>query len=200
MSGQPGASHALATGSPFRARTTPRPMEPWERGRLRLGQELRDRLKELDPTVPGLLDGLWDDLEHQGPGAVEKIARCAVEILERTLRAAAPDSEVLAWHQATGRPASELDRQQRPAYALRVRYQGSQLGEGTETVVAQYDSLAKQQARLRAGLQALKHASAGELAAARALLLATEDSTDSAGPGGLIEEGGDAARAEHHGG
>jgi hypothetical protein len=70
-----------------------------------------------------------DDLERDGPAAASKAAHCAVEALDRTLRAAAPDDAVLSWHATTGRPASELTDRRLPTRALRVRFLASQTGE-----------------------------------------------------------------------
>jgi hypothetical protein len=148
---------------------------PWEEGRLKLGRDLRDRLGAIDSSVPELLAGAWDDLERNGPAAVEKAAHCITEVLDRTLRAAAPDAEVREWHSQAGRPAAEWEDRERPPHSLRVKFLAQRLGGERTVVVAQFDSLATLHKTLRSRLQAIKHASAGDLTTVRSLLLVTED-------------------------
>lgn len=148
---------------------------PWEEGRLKLGRDLRDRLGAIDSSVPELLAGAWDDLERNGPAAVEKAAHCITEVLDRTLRAAAPDAEVREWHSQAGRPAAEWEGRERPPHSLRVKFLAQRLGGERTVVVAQFDSLATLHKTLRNRLQAIKHASAGDLTTVRSLLLVTED-------------------------
>jgi hypothetical protein len=68
-----------------------------EPGRSRAARELYARLGWIDPTVPDLLEGTWNDIERNGPAAASKAARYIVEVLDRTLRAAAPDDAVREW-------------------------------------------------------------------------------------------------------
>jgi hypothetical protein len=103
-----------------------------------------------------------------------KVATCAAEALERTLRALAPDAEVRAWHTQHGRPPSELDSKGRPTYAVRARYilRGS---KGVQCLVtSQVDAVAGQVPELRSRLQAGKHASSGALIALQAHLVSVE--------------------------
>jgi hypothetical protein len=65
-------------------------LAPWQTARLDLAGKLYAVLGALDPKVPDLLDGAWDDLSRRGPAAAEKIANLVVEVLDRTLRAAGP--------------------------------------------------------------------------------------------------------------
>jgi len=147
---------------------------PWEEGRLELADELYARLRVIDATVPELLAGAWDELQRNGPAAVEKAAHCIIEVLDRTLRAAAPDDEVRAWHTRAGRPATEWAGQNRPPYTLRVKFLAQRLGGERTVVVAQFESLASFHTSLRGRLQAAKHASQGDLTTVRSLLLSAE--------------------------
>lgn len=147
---------------------------PWEAGRVELANQLYERLGALDPTVPDLLKGAWDDLDRNGPAAVEKVAHCVTEALDRTLRAAAPDAEVRAWHAESDRPAVEWEGRDAPPHTLRVRYLAHHLGRERDVVIAQFESLIPLRTRLRQQLQAAKHASQGDLLTVRTLLLACE--------------------------
>jgi hypothetical protein len=149
-------------------------LTPWRAERLLVTDELYSVLRRLDPKVPDLLDGAWDDVARRGPAAVEKIATCATEVLDRTLRAAAPDDAVREWHARTGRPTSEWERQDRPPHALRVRFLANQLGGERAVVEAQAEALALLHRRVRDRLQAAKHASRGDIAAVRTLLVTGE--------------------------
>src|SRR5262249_2227497 len=79
-------------------------LEPWEEGPLDVGRALRKRLGEIDPSVPELLEGAWHELKWPSPAAVSKAANCVIEVLDRTLRAAAPEAAVREWHRHSGRP------------------------------------------------------------------------------------------------
>ena len=91
-------------------------MAPTEtRGRL-LG-----RLSELDLALPTHLDGAWDRAARGGPDAPSQVAHSLVELMDWSLRLAAPDAMVLGWHHAEERPQSDLYKD-RPTRALKVRY------------------------------------------------------------------------------
>ena len=150
-------------------------LPPWEQSRLQLARDLRDCLGRFDAGIPGLLDGAWDELRRNGPAAAEKAAHCIVEVLDRTLRAAAPDEAVREWHASTGRAATEWEGQRRPPHSLRVRYLAHRLGGERAMVVTEYESLVQLRTRLRERLEAVKHASQGDLLTVRILLLGTED-------------------------
>lgn len=149
-------------------------LHPWEEARLELARDLYARLGAIDSSVPALLDGAWDDLKRNGPAAVEKVAHCIVEVLDRTLRAAAPDDAVREWHAREGRSEKEWEGQDRPPRSLRVRFLAQRLGGERGVAVAEYESLIQLRKRLTERLQAVKHASQGDLVAVRNLLLGTE--------------------------
>lgn len=149
-------------------------LEPWRQGRLDSTEQLYVRLGTIDATVPELLKGAWDNVLRNGPAAASQAAYCVTEVLDRTLRAAAPDDEVRAWHTATGRPAAEWENQDRPPRSLRVKFLAQRAGGTRKLVVAQYESLATLVQPLQGRLQGVKHASTGEVALVCALLQTTE--------------------------
>jgi hypothetical protein len=145
-----------------------------EPGRLRAARDLYARLGEIDPTVPDLLEGAWEDIDRNGPAAASKAAHCIVEVLDRTLRAAAPEDAVREWHTRTGRPASEFGDRGQVTRPLRVRYVASEIGGTRQLVVAQYESLTGLLSPLHGRLEGVKHASTADVTLVRSLLLTAE--------------------------
>jgi len=98
-------------------------IEPWREAPARIREALLHRLGELDPDIPELLAGGWDDVARAGPAAASKIAHCAAEVLSRTLRALAPDGDVIAWvHDQHPSDKSLLTDRGDPTRRARVRY------------------------------------------------------------------------------
>jgi hypothetical protein len=149
-------------------------VEPWTAARQQVTTELYAILERIDPELPTLLNGAWDEIARNGPAAVVKVASCAVEAVDRALRAAAPDHLVLAWHAGTGRPAKELEGKTRPPHPLRVRYLFRDLPGPRDLVVHQVDAFSAVVSRLRGRLEAAKHASQGDLVAVQALVIQAE--------------------------
>jgi hypothetical protein len=145
-------------------------LSPWPQAAR---EDLLRRLREIDPELADLLVGAWDEAVHAGPAAVVKLTGCAVELIERVLRALAGDSEVSAWYGESGRPKMETDNSGGPTYAARARF----VLEGKRErrlVVSQIDAVVAQVAPLRGIFQAGKHASAGSLTSLRTHLMSTE--------------------------
>lgn len=86
-----------------------------------LGDRLRKRLGELSDDLPARLDGAWERVSTAGPDAASQAAHSLMELLDWTLRIAAPDDEVLAWHRDQGRQADEL-HDDKPTRVLRAKY------------------------------------------------------------------------------
>lgn len=82
---------------------------------------LREELSRLDPRLVNRLDGAWERVRRHGPDAVSQAANSLVELLDWTLRRAAPEAAVLAWHSGEGRSEEELPGG-RPTRALRIRF------------------------------------------------------------------------------
>jgi len=72
-------------------------------------QALRERLRFLSPRILQRLDGAWERVGRRGPDAASQAAHSLMEAIDSTLRRAAPEPAVLAWHAAEGRPAEELN-------------------------------------------------------------------------------------------
>lgn len=131
------------------------------------GKRLRDELRRLNPRLVDRLDGAWERVGRQGPDATSQAANSLVELIDWTLRLAAPDAAVLSWHAAESRPGDELN-QGRPTRALRIRF----------VVRARPDALAAEMyvsslRELMKLLQAHKHAAGEQQLAAVARLVPT---------------------------
>lgn len=86
-----------------------------------LDARLRERLSLLHPELPSRLEAAWDRVHEAGPAAASQAAHSLMELVDWSLRTAAPDSEVLAWHSLEGRPQSEL-HEGRPTRATRAKF------------------------------------------------------------------------------
>jgi Predicted pPIWI-associating nuclease len=150
-------------------------IEPWREAPLRARELLYQRLSTIDPSVPELLDGAWDDIDRDGPAAVTKIANCAMEAIDRTLRAIAPDEQVLGWHTDTGRSIGEL-HEGRPTRPLRVRYALEGRKGEVKLGLAQVDAAVALVKALPGPLQAAKHTSDITVIVVQALLVSVEAS------------------------
>ena len=151
-------------------------VETWTDGHVRWQEDLLGVTADLDPQVPELLRGAWDDVHRQGPAAISKICNCVVEALDRALRAAAPDDEVRSWSDSAKRPASEWDSdRRRPTRALRIRYviHIKHIHDGG-VIDAQAEALIALNRSLMGEAQSAKHASTATMARARSLLVAAE--------------------------
>ncbi|SES45489.1 hypothetical protein [Actinokineospora terrae] len=153
-------------------------LQPWEAGRLQVAADLRSAIGQLDPTTPELLDGAWDDLLRQGPAAAVKAANCAIEVLDRVLRAAAPDQLVVAWHRSENRSVREWEdvdpMRGRPPHSMRVRYLMRDRVDMSSLAVIHVETFVALRSRVRGKLQAIKHASHGDVATVRSLTMTVE--------------------------
>ena len=95
-------------------------------------------------------------------------------MLDRTLRAAAPEDAVREWHTRTRRSAKEFGDRGQMTRPLRVRYLAAEIGGTRELVVAQYESLAGLLSPLHGRLEGVKHASTADVMLVRSLLLTAE--------------------------
>lgn len=147
----------------------------WVAGPARGRSDLLAALGRLDKDLPDLLMGAWEDIERPGAAANVKISTCAVEALERTLRALAPEAEVLSWHREGRRPPEELSNG-RPTHSCRVRFilRSPELKKLRPLVVAQTESIVIQVNSLRTILQSGKHASSGDLRQLENALMSVE--------------------------
>lgn len=86
-----------------------------------LNEALRRKLTALNMNLAARLDGAWDSVASGGPDAASQAAHSLMELLDWSLRLAAPDDEVLRWHTETRRPAKEVHKG-RPTRTLRARF------------------------------------------------------------------------------
>ncbi len=81
---------------------------------------LRDLLADLDPALPAKLDGAWERVTRPGPDAASQAANSMMELVDWTLRLAAPNDDVLTWVHQEGK-ADEL-HDGKPTRVLRLKY------------------------------------------------------------------------------
>lgn len=154
-------------------------VEPWLTGPRNARQELLKSLGEVDPQIPQLLEAAWAQVELNGPAAVAMASHAAVEVLDRTLRALAPNDAVIAEHEA-GRLSHKdsvymKDGKLAPTRAGRVAYAVQRCHPGkTKLVVAQTRALAVSVTTLQDFFQAGKHESAGTVSLVRMHLISVE--------------------------
>lgn len=130
---------------------------------------LRQDLSRLDPRLVSRLDGAWERLERPGPDSASQAAHSVQELLDWTLRMAAPDAAVLAWHKDTDRPAHEVSdgrptRRLRGLYIVRER-------PGSDRVVGLHLKSLRETSSV---LQKFKHEGGGSPADVRYILVQLE--------------------------
>ena len=156
-----------------RQRVEDRIVRPWREARAGAYERLMNRLRALDPEIPELLDGAWNQIHLPGPGALVAIANFGVEAIDRVLQLAAPDAAVIEWCTAHGLSARAKDdgpvtRAARISYQLRSRPGDKKL------VRSELSALITMCSELNSRLNAGKHASQGTLLALQAYLVSTE--------------------------
>lgn len=137
-------------------------VDPWVSGPQDVREGVRELLRRLDPHVPDFLDAAWNQVVTGGPAASQMAANAVVEAIDRTLRAAAPDAEVLAAAERgeLGKNATYLrggkaapTRRGRVAYILRSRPGDVKMASSL------VESMVTSTAKLVEELQAGKHSS-----------------------------------------
>lgn len=150
-------------------------LTPQLAGRLGALEDLRQALHGVDVKVVEMLEGGWHVVQQAPPAAAEMVANCAVEALDRAIRAAAPDAEVEWWLPTSGRPEKEWrSTTGRLTRAIRIRYIMRAHKKETKLTLSLADSLIASQEEVTSRAQAIKHASAGDLPKARCLLMTAE--------------------------
>lgn len=153
-------------------------VEPWMSGAYTSRSVLFVRLGALNPEIADLLQGAWWQVERNGPGAVSMASHAAQEILDRTLRAVAPDDLVLRLHAADQLPKSSTyekggksqpTRSGRIAAALHERNPSE-----TKVVAAQAKALIASATFLSQSFQKGKHDSGYSVGLFRTYLVSLE--------------------------
>jgi hypothetical protein len=86
-------------------------------------QEIRARLGALDQRLLDRWDGAWSTLVAAGPDGPSQAAHSIQELIDWTLRLAAPTERVMAWRAASGGGSPEdLDKSGNPTRGCKVRY------------------------------------------------------------------------------
>ncbi|MFQ3556836.1 hypothetical protein QZN11_08565 [Streptomyces gramineus] len=146
-------------------------LSPQQAGRLDVLEDLRRALTSIDTKVVEMLEGGWHVVRQAPPAAAEMAAQCAVESIDRAIRAAAPDSEVEKWLPTSGRPEKEWRSSNgRLTRAVRIRYIMRGYKDEAKMTCTLVDNIIALQTQATARAQAIKHASAGDLSMARCLL------------------------------
>ena len=149
-------------------------LEPWQSGPSDVRVELFASLSTLEPDLPDWLKAAWDDVVRDGPKAASKVANCTVECIDRALRAAAPEPEVVEWLGArvsqngmlsNGRPT----RRAKVMFVMRSR----SVRDG-KLASAQVEALVGLIQEVVNDMQSVKHGDAPSIATMRSWLLAAE--------------------------
>ncbi|WP_406323505.1 hypothetical protein [Streptomyces sp. NBC_01637] len=146
-------------------------LSPQQAGRLDVLEDLRKALTSIDTKVVEMLEGGWHVVRQAPPAAAEMAAQCAVESIDRAIRAAAPDNEVENWLPTSGRPEKEWRSSTgRLTRAVRIRYIMRGHKDEAKMTCTLVDNIIALQTQATQRAQAIKHASAGDLSMARCLL------------------------------
>lgn len=153
-------------------------VKPWLTSPQNTRQELLKSLGEVDSQIPELLEAAWAQVELNGPAAVAMASHAAVEVLDRTLRALAPDDAVLAEHEA-GRLHKDSvymkNGKLAPTRPGRVEYAVQRCHPGeTKLITAQTKAIAVSVGTLQSFFQAGKHQSKGTVGLVRMHLVSVE--------------------------
>ncbi|WFP16682.1 hypothetical protein [Citricoccus muralis] len=153
-------------------------IEPWLAGPKNTRRLLIRSLGDLDPRIPELLDAAWAQVELKGPAAVDMASHAAVEVLDRTLRALAPDEVVLLEYDTGRLPKNSVymkDEKRAPTRAGRVAYSVQRCHPNApKLVAAQTKALALSVTSIQQVFQAGKHSSQGSIELIRVHLVSLE--------------------------
>lgn len=97
-------------------------LEPWQTGPARAREDLFTALAVVQPDLPDWLKAAWEDIERDGPKAASKIANCAVECIDQTLRVVADNSDVMAWITEVGQQLGWVDEKGRSTRRAKVMF------------------------------------------------------------------------------
>lgn len=84
--------------------------------------QVRDALAALDARLLERWDGAWITLLVEGPDGPSQAAHSIQELIDWTLRLAAPADDVLAWRATHGEAPDDLNKDGEPTRGLMVRY------------------------------------------------------------------------------
>lgn len=149
-------------------------LEPWQTGPSQAREELFAELAALEAGLPDFLKAAWEDISRDGPKAASKIAHCAVECIDRTLRVVAAVDDVLAWVKIVGEKPGWLS-EGRPTRRAKVMFaMRNRSDRDARLAVSQVETLATLVQDVMQNLQSVKHGQAPVVAVMRGWVLTTE--------------------------
>ena len=150
-------------------------LEPWQSGPEQARTELFAVLDSLEPGNADWLKAAWDDIVRDGPKAASKIANCAIECIDRSLRAAAPEDQVAVWLGTVPSKAVYLDIRGKQTRVARISYiMRDRSKRDIALAQVQVESLVRLVQEVVNDLQSVKHGEAPTIAVMRSWVLATE--------------------------
>jgi len=135
-------------------------IRPWTAAPQARRERLRSRLHALSPELPAFLDDAWNQAQKSGAVAISAFGNSCDELLNRALRAAAPDSEVEAWY-IERQLEVERDSRGHPTHGARLRFLLRNRKGDRRLLQAQLSSLTIMRSELSSKFNAAKHASVG---------------------------------------
>lgn len=149
-------------------------LELWQTGPSQAREDLFVELAALEAGLPDFLKAAWEDISRDGPKAASKIAHCAVECIDHTLRAVAAVDDVMAWVAVVGEKPGWLSdgrptRRAKVMFAMRNRS-----NRDARLAVSQVEALVTLVQDVMDNLQSVKHGEAPAIAVMRGWVLATE--------------------------
>lgn len=149
-------------------------LEPWQTGPSQAREDLFAELAALEAGLPDFLKAAWEDIARDGPKAASKIAHCAVECIDQTLRAVAAVDDVMAWVAVVGEKPGWLSngrptRRAKVMFAMRNRSK-----RDARLAVSQVEALVTLVQDVMENLQSVKHGEAPAIAVMRGWVMATE--------------------------
>lgn len=151
-------------------------LQPWQTGPAAARDDLFSALAEVDADLPDWLKAAWDDISRDGVKAVSKVAHCAIECIDRTLRFLAPVNDVFDWIGIVGAKSGWLDgTPPRPTRRAKVMYvMRDRSTRDGKLAASQVESLASLVQDAAGALQAVKHSEAPTMVIMRSWVMTTE--------------------------
>jgi len=149
-------------------------LELWQTGPSQAREDLFAELAALEAGLPDFLKAAWEDIARDGPKAASKIAHCAVECIDHTLRAVAAVDDVMAWVAVVGEKPGWLSNG-RPTRRAKVMFaMRNRSNRDARLAVSQVEALVTLVQDVMENLQSVKHGEAPAIAVMRGWVLATE--------------------------
>ncbi len=149
-------------------------LELWQTGPSQAREDLFAELAALEAGLPDFLKAAWEDIARDGPKAASKIAHCAVECIDHTLRAVAAVDDVMAWVAVIGEKPGWLSNG-RPTRRAKVMFaMRNRSNRDARLAGSQVEALVTLVQDVMENLQSVKHGEAPAIAVMRGWVMATE--------------------------